>query len=78
MMYEKCMHCINSGKICQMIVAPALCALKDLELTTNRGLQYSKQRTKNEPNPIKIKMDFTCLSFEQRENDPWEAMYNAE
>ena len=79
MMYEKCRHCINSGKICQGIVASSLCTLLDLETTTNYALQFSRQRTKNNSVPIKIKMDFTCLNFQQRENDPWKkAIYNAE
>ena len=78
-MYEKCRHCINAGKICQGIIAPALVTLMDLEFTTNRALKYSRQRTKENSEPIKIKMDLTCLNFEQRENDPWEGVtYNAE
>ena len=38
MMYEKCQHCINAGKICQGIVASSLCTLLDLETTTNYAL----------------------------------------
>lgn len=38
MMYEKCQYCINSGKICQGIVASSLCTLLDLETTTNYAL----------------------------------------
>ena len=70
MQYEKCSHCVNAGKMCQMIVAPALCALLDLNRTTNRALSYSRQRKKEDP-PIEIKMDFTCLGFKQRENEIW-------
>ena len=66
MMYEKCQHCINAGKICQGIVASSLCTLLDLETTTNYALQFSRQRTKDDPVSIKIKMDFTCLNKKKK------------
>ena len=69
MMYEKCQYCINAGKICQGIVASSLCTLLDLETTTNYALQFSRQITKDDPVPIKIKMNFTCLNFIQKENN---------
>ena len=42
MMYEKCRHCINSGQICQGIIASAMITLQDLECTTNKAFQYSR------------------------------------
>ena len=69
MMYEKCRYCVNSGRICQGIIAPAMITLRDLEYTTNRAFQYSRQITKDNPEPIKIEMHLNCLSFKQYKND---------
>lgn len=69
MQYDKCYKCKNATNMCQMLLAPGIGMVNNLETTLNRALSYSRQKNKN----IQIKIDFTCLGFEPRE-----ATHNAE
>ena len=71
MQYYKCIECKNRGHMCQMLLAPGVCTVDNLETTLNRALSYSRQKDKD----VKVKIAFECLGFEPLKE---EATYNAE